>query len=176
MNKCYCFSQWYRPNSENGVRFIAVLEPQPWSVEPLDLNNWKVIAPRNFGCGIRNPEIEEWKIRNPVHRNPESHLRLESKFHWPRIWNTVPGIRNPRRGIQNPRLSWIPLSGVKPPWGGGGIFVPVAFVKDWKKNIIVQDVENLHVDQNSKKNDPCFSPLSLLFSYLFKDIKCNPVF
>ena len=26
-------------------------------------------------------------------------------------WNAVPGIRNPRRGIQNPRLSWIPLYG-----------------------------------------------------------------
>ena len=24
-------------------------------------------------------------------------------------WNPVPGIRNPQRGIQNPRLSWIPL-------------------------------------------------------------------
>ena len=24
-------------------------------------------------------------------------------------WNPVPGIRNPRRGIQNPRLSWISL-------------------------------------------------------------------
>ena len=23
-------------------------------------------------------------------------------------WNQVPGIRNPRRGIQNPRMSWIP--------------------------------------------------------------------
>ena len=23
-------------------------------------------------------------------------------------WNPVPGIRNPRRGFQNPRLSWIP--------------------------------------------------------------------
>ena len=26
-------------------------------------------------------------------------------------WNPVPVIRNPRRGIQNPRLSWIPLYG-----------------------------------------------------------------
>ena len=26
-------------------------------------------------------------------------------------WNQVPGIRNPRHGIQNPRLSWIPLHG-----------------------------------------------------------------
>ena len=27
--------------------------------------------------------------------------------------NLVPGIRNRRRGIQNPRLSWIPLRGAK---------------------------------------------------------------
>ena len=27
-------------------------------------------------------------------------------------WNPVPGIRNPQRGIQNPRLSWISLYGV----------------------------------------------------------------
>ena len=26
-------------------------------------------------------------------------------------WNPVPGIWKPRRGIQNPRLSWIPLYG-----------------------------------------------------------------
>ena len=26
-------------------------------------------------------------------------------------WNPVPGIRNPRRGIQNPKLSGIPLYG-----------------------------------------------------------------
>ena len=28
-------------------------------------------------------------------------------------WNPVPGIRNPQRGIQNPRLSRIPLHGAK---------------------------------------------------------------
>ena len=54
----------------------------------------------------------------------------------PRIWNTVPGIRNPRRGIQNPRHS-----------RGGGNFLS----RTEKKTIIVQDVENLHVDQNRKK-------------------------
>ena len=26
-------------------------------------------------------------------------------------WNPVPGIRNPRRGVENPTLSWIPLHG-----------------------------------------------------------------
>ena len=28
-----------------------------------------------------------------------------------KYWNPVPGIRNPRRRVQNPRLSWISLRG-----------------------------------------------------------------
>ena len=28
-----------------------------------------------------------------------------------KYWNPVPGIRNPRRGVQNPRLSWSFLHG-----------------------------------------------------------------
>ena len=31
-------------------------------------------------------------------------------------WDPVPGIRNPRRDIQNPRLSWIPLHGADIIW------------------------------------------------------------
>ena len=50
----------------------------------------------NFCCGIRypglwNPEYSLKKIWNPT-----------------KDWNPVAGIRNPRHGIQNPRLSWIP--------------------------------------------------------------------
>ena len=33
-------------------------------------------------------------------------------------WNPVPGIRNPKRGIQNPRLSLIPLHGATQDWFG----------------------------------------------------------
>lgn len=36
--------------------------------------------------------------------NPESKLHVEG------IWNPVPEIRNPQRGVQHPRLSWIWLS------------------------------------------------------------------
>ena len=36
---------------------------------------------------------------------------LESGIHWAGIRNPVVRIRNPQRGIQNPRLSWIPLHG-----------------------------------------------------------------
>ena len=51
---------------------------------------------RNTAQGIRNPLMIA--IGNPL-----------PNFHWQRIWNPVSGIRNPRRGIQNLRLSWIPL-------------------------------------------------------------------
>ena len=46
-------------------------------------------------------------IRNYISRN------LESKFYWQRVRNPVAGIRDPWRGIQNPRLSWISLSNMK---------------------------------------------------------------
>ena len=51
---------------------------------------------RNTAQGIRNPLMIA--IGNPL-----------PNFHWQRIWNPVSGIRNPRGGIQNLRLSWIPL-------------------------------------------------------------------
>ena len=47
---------------------------------------------RNTAQGIRNPLMIA--IGNPL-----------PNFHWQRIWNPVSGIRNPRRGIQNLRLS-----------------------------------------------------------------------
>ena len=52
---------------------------------------------RNSPQGIPNP-TNDW--------NPES--SSTDKY-----WNSVPGIRNPQRGIQNPRLSRIPLHGAK---------------------------------------------------------------
>ena len=42
-----------------------------------------------FACGIQNPWL--W--------NPSS---------TDKDWNSVSEIRNPRRGMKNPRLSWIP--------------------------------------------------------------------
>ena len=84
-------------------------------------------------------------------------------------WNLESTAWNPES------KTWILYSlkwGETPVGGGGSNFFPCRFCQGLKKkNIIVQDVENLHVDQNRKKNDTCFSPLSLLFSYLFKDIK-----
>ena len=41
-------------------------------------------------------------------RNPTSDWNPESRFRWQRL-ESIPGIRNPWRGIQNQSLSWIPL-------------------------------------------------------------------
>ena len=46
--------------------------------------------------------------------NPNNDRNLEFYSFTEKYWNPVPGIRNPQRGIQNPRLCWIiPLQGVK---------------------------------------------------------------
>ena len=59
---------------------------------PGNFYSWKIRNPRNFSWGIRNP-TKDWKP--------------ECKFHWQRIQNPVDWIRNPRRVVHNPRLSWI---------------------------------------------------------------------
>ena len=78
---------------------------------------------RNFVCGIRNQGkslivesgILGFGIRNTAQgiRNITNDCNPESKvylFHWhDKNWNPVPGIQNPRRWVQNPRLSWIAL-------------------------------------------------------------------
>ena len=51
---------------------------------------------RNIAQGIRN-SASDW--------NPQS------KLHWQRIQNPLPGIRNSQRGIKNQRLSYITLHG-----------------------------------------------------------------
>ena len=67
----------------------------------------------NFVCGIRNPVL--W--------NPELQLKefgipvtigIQNPSSTDKYWNPVPGVRNPRCGIQNLRLSWIPLHGATP--------------------------------------------------------------
>ena len=52
---------------------------------------------RNTAIGVQSPTINNWNA--------------ESKFHWKKMYNPVIGILNQRRGIQNQRLSWIPLHG-----------------------------------------------------------------
>ena len=38
-------------------------------------------------------------------------IRIQNPSSTDKNWNPVPGIRNPQRAIQNPRLSWIPYIG-----------------------------------------------------------------
>ena len=50
-------------------------------------------------------------IQNTALKNPESHqiaLGIQNPSSTDKDWNPVPDIRNPRRGFQNPRLSWFP--------------------------------------------------------------------
>ena len=63
-------------------------------------------------CGIRNYGVSnlEYSSRTPDHTYDWD---PESKFHRQRIRNPVPAIQNPWYGIQNQRLSWIPLHGAK---------------------------------------------------------------
>ena len=66
----------------------------------------------NFAKGIRIPGF--W---NPEYssRNPESQLRLEVLLTNSGI-RYLPAIRDPRLGIQNPRLSWIFLHEASNRW------------------------------------------------------------
>ena len=68
-------------------------------------------------------EILDFGIRNTTQgiRNPFHDWNPDSKSHWERIQNRVPGLWTPRRGIQNPNVSWIPLH-----WATG-TFSSVAF-------------------------------------------------
>ena len=73
-----------------------------------------------FACGIRNLgkfytlNLESWALEFGI-QYKESGIPLTIGIHNPsstdKDWNPLPGIRNPRYGIQNPRLSWIPLHG-----------------------------------------------------------------
>ena len=60
---------------------------------------WKIVA-----CGDRNPGLWNPKYSS---RNLEYALQLESRIQVPLTW-----IRNPQRGVQNPRRSWMTLQGV----------------------------------------------------------------
>jgi len=56
-------------------------------------------------------ESGSWALESMQLKESGSYKRLESRIQVPLSKNPdpVPGIWNPQRGIQNPRLSWIPL-------------------------------------------------------------------
>ena len=56
--------------------------------------------------GIRNPGLQNPQYSSKTRNRTKSHLK--SRIQVPL---TKTGIRSPRRGIQNPGLSWIPLQG-----------------------------------------------------------------
>ena len=65
-----------------------------------------------LACGIRNP----WHCYPEYSsRNPEFPLKfgIQNPIFTYKDWNPVRGIRYPRRQIQNPGLSWIPLHETK---------------------------------------------------------------
>ena len=69
----------------------------------LNPESWKfLLVEFRQNPGLWNPEYSC--------RNPESHKQLEFaiQIQLKKNWNPVIEIRNPWRGIQNPRLSWIP--------------------------------------------------------------------
>ena len=61
----------------------------------------------NFACSIRNSEI--LCGINLKESGIQLRIGMQNPSSTDKDWNQVAGIRNPRRGIQNPRLSWIRL-------------------------------------------------------------------
>ena len=63
---------------------------------------------------IRNPSSTD-KKSGIQYLEPGILIKFESRIQVPLTdWNPVHGIRDPLRGIQNPRLYWIPLHGAEP--------------------------------------------------------------
>ena len=99
------------------------MRQHPWELSTdrlIQLDSFFFFAPckgiRKFiACGIQNPEGDfAYGIWNPEFWNQEYRSRLESRIQV-LLTNTgiqyLSGIRNPQRGIQNPRLSRIPETG-----------------------------------------------------------------
>ena len=84
------------------------------------LNNLLSFSPHVRWCGFLNPgnfslwNLESWVLESGIQLK-ESGILLKIGIQKPsstdKDCNPVPGFRNPRGGIQNPRLSWIPLHG-----------------------------------------------------------------
>ena len=66
--------------------------------------------------GIRIPESRKILLIESGKQPKESGILLTIGIQNPsftdKYGNPLPGIRNPQRGFQNPRLPWIPLHGV----------------------------------------------------------------
>ena len=82
---------------------------------------WIPKSGKFFACGIRNVanfclwNPESWALESGIQLKksgiPLTMIGIQNPSSSDKDWNPVPGIQNPRRGIQNQRLSWIPLHG-----------------------------------------------------------------
>ena len=92
---------------------LTVFDPQLHQILPYVGNPnsgiWQI-----FAWGIRNPR--KFCRLNPEYWTLQSRIPIKIRIQNPgsteKDWNPVPGIGNPRRGVQNPSLSWIPFLGV----------------------------------------------------------------
>ena len=81
-------------------------------------DNWHSMAPWKE---IRIPECEKiflvenlefWALESGIQLKESGHsltIEIQNPSFSDKDRYTVPGIRNPLRGIQNPKLSWIPI-------------------------------------------------------------------
>ena len=87
---------------ESGIHLPSTKNPKSWIF---------------FADGIRNPANFCFRNRNLALELKEPGISLTIGIQNPsstnRDWNQVPEIRNPWRGIQTPRLFWLPLHGTK---------------------------------------------------------------
>ena len=101
---CKSFNKYWKTRNPGIASCKEIQIPESGKFLLVESGIWEIsrivcFVIRNTAQGIRNPS-NDW--------NPES------KFHWQRIRTPVPGI-------QNPKLSWIPL------YGATGTFSSVAF-------------------------------------------------
>ena len=103
---------------QNSLRFVGLVDSVIFF--------W-TSSPKRFLCVTRrlrsdvSPHVRVWNPESWVLECgillKESGIPLTIGIQDPsstdKYWNPVTGIRNPRREIQNPRLSWIPLHGVR---------------------------------------------------------------
>ena len=107
-----CDYQIYCANIDVPVRHqygISVTESQTFFLAKRP--QWR--GARRNGCFRSLSRILGFGIWNWARgiQNLSNDWNPKSKFYWQWIHNTVLGIWNPQRWIQNPRLSWITLHG-----------------------------------------------------------------